>query len=328
MVDGGRVAFTTSLGQNRLNVLDRADGHLVWTKSFQIPVGGYGMPVANIAAFEDLFIVPAWDLYGVDHATGATRWKFSKVDDFPGAKWVELADGTVVSCGRRLYAVDARSGGIKWELDLHEEPFNPVYAYGTLYLTTRGNRGGGALGAGHAVAVNPMNGSVLWTFPLPDAPDASWVGGSVGLAGVTETRVIVPSRNGRVYALDRQTGALQWERRGRGPYDHGVVLNSVVVVGGDALYIEAIDLSSGQLAWELPIEASTQYISNAPGLAVVNDGRLHAVNERGQVVWEYGSDFHDEPNFIGAPVYSDRTIFVGGMIGQERRGLYAIDVPF
>lgn len=330
LVDGDLVAFTTSLGQNRLNVLNRADGRLLWKKSFEIPVGGlYGMPLANIAAFEDMLIVPAWHLYAVDRATGATRWQFSKADDFPGARWVVLADGTVFTCGRRLYAVDARTGVLKWELDLQEEPFDPVYAYGTLYLTTRINRGG-ALGAGHAVAIDPVTGSVLWRFPLPDASDASWLGGSVGLAGVTETQVIVPSRNGRVYALDRTTGSLQWERRGRGPYDHGVLLNSVVVVGGDALYVEAINLSSGQLAWEIPIGGSTRYISRGPGVAIVNAGRLRAVSEQGQVVWAYGysHDFYNEPSYTGAPVYSDRTIFVGGMIGEERRGLYAIDVTF
>jgi outer membrane protein assembly factor BamB len=328
-LDGERVAFTTSLGQNRLNVVDRSSGRLVWTRSFDVPVDGvYGMPLANIAPFEDLLIVPAWHLYGIDRATGATRWRFTRPDDFPGARWVVVADGTVFTCGKRLYAVDARTGTLKWELNLNEEPFDPVYAYGKLYLTTRGNRGAGALGAGHAVAINPADGSVLWKFPLPDARDASWIGGSVGVAGVTETQVIVPSRNGRVYALDRETGALQWERRGRGPYDRGTVLHSVVVVGGDALYVEAIELKSGKLAWEIRTEASTQYIGIAPGLAIVNDGRLRAVNERGQTVWSYGGDFHDEPNFVRAPVYADRTIFVGGSIGQERRGLYAIEVPF
>lgn len=328
LVDGGVVAFTTSLGQNRLNVLNRADGGLVWTRSFEIPVSGpFGMPLANIGVFEDLYIVPAWHLFAIDRVTGATRWQFSKADDFPGARPMVLGDGTVFACGKRLYALDARTGVLKWELDLQEEPFSPVYAYGTLYLTTRVNRGG-ALGAGRAVAVDPATGSVLWTFPLPDASDASWLGGSVGLAGVTETQVIVPSLNGRVYALDRKTGALQWERRGRGPYDTGVLLNSVVVVGGDALYVEAINLSSGQLAWEIRTDGSIFYIGSGPGVAIVNDARLRAVNESGQVIWQYGGDFYNEPAFSGAPVYADRTIFVGGMISGERRGLYAVDVPF
>jgi outer membrane protein assembly factor BamB len=327
LVDGAIVAFTTSPGPNRLNVLDHANGRLVWTRIFEIPLNAYGMPRANIAAFEDLLIVPAWQLYGIDRATGVARWQFSKADDFPGAGDLVVADGTVFASGRRLYSLDARTGVLKWELDLQEQPFRPVYAYGTLYLTTRVNKGG-ALGAGHAVAVDPANGSVLWTFPLPDAPDASWIGGSVGLAGVTATQVIVPSRNGRVYALDRQTGALQWERRGRGPYDFGVLLNSLVVVGGDAPYVEAINLNSGQLSWEIRIDGSTTYIGSAPGLAIVNDGRLRAVNELGRVIWAYGGDLYDEPQFTWAPVYAARTIFVGGLVGGERRGLYAIDAPF
>ena len=327
MVDGGIVAFTTSLGQNRLNVLDTAGGRLLWNKSFEIPAGGLGMPRANIAAFEDQLIIPAWDLYGVDRATGNTRWHFSKVDDYPGAKELVIGAGTIFACGKRLYALDARSGVLKWELDIQEEPFSPVYAYGTLYFTTRINQGGG-LGPGHAVAVDPANGTVLWTFALPNATDASWLGGSVSLAGVTETQVIVPSLNGRVYALDRQTGALQWERRGRGPYTRGVILNSIVVVGGDALYVEAINLNTGVLAWEIPIDGSTDYINGGPGVVIVNDGRLRAVNEAGQVIWSYGGELYNQPHFIWAPVYTGRTIFVGGMIGETRRGLYAIDVPF
>ncbi len=328
LVDGELVAFTT-LRQNRLNVLNRADGKLLWQKSFEIPVSGRGMPGANLAAFEDLLIVPAWHLYGLDRATGAIRWQFTRADDFPGAKPLALGGGTVFACGRRLYALDARTGVLKWEVDLQEEPFRPVYVDGTLYLTTRGDRGGGALGAGHAVAIQAATGNVLWKFPLLDAPDASWIGGSVGLAGVTETQVIVPSRNGRVYALDRRTGSLLWERRGRGPYDRGVLLNSVAVVGGDALYLEALDLSTGRLAWEIGIDGSTDDIGTASGFAIVNTGRLRAVNSRGQIVWQYGGDFHNEPYFSRTPVYADRTIFVGGSInGEERRGLYAIDVNF
>lgn len=326
-VDGERVAFTT-LWQNRLNVLNRSDGTLVWQRSFDIPVAGRGMPGANIAAFEDLLIVPAWHLYALDKATGATRWQFTRADDLPGARPLAVGGGMVFACGSRLYALDARSGVLKWELDLQEEPFRPVYRDGTLYLTTRGDRGGGALGAGHAVALDAATGRVLWKFPLPDAADASWIGGSVGLAGVTATQVIVPSRNGRVYALDRMTGALQWERRGRGPYDRGVLLNSIVVVGGDALYVEALDLSSGKLVWEVGIDGSTDDIGTASGLAIINTGRLRALNEEGKIVWQYGGDFHAEPAFTRAPVYAGRTIYVGGRIGEERRGLYAIDVNF
>lgn len=325
-VDQDLVAFTTSLEANRINALDRTDGHLRWSKSFPV-VSGYGMPRANVAAFEDMLIVPAWNVYAVDRATGATRWQFSNADDSPGAKPLTLGDGTVFACGRRLYALDARTGTLKWEVDLQEEPFSPVYAYGVLYLTTRINRGGG-LGAGHAMAIDPATGSIVWSFPLPDATDAPWLGGSVGLAGVTESQVIVPSRNGRVYALDRLTGALRWERRGRGPYDWGILLNSVVVVGGDALYLEAINLSSGNLSWELGLEGSALYISSAPGLAVVNDGRLHAVNENGKEVWAYGGDYHNEPSFSWAPAYADHTLFVGASIGGGRRGLYAVDFPF
>jgi len=327
LVDADLVAFTTTFGENRLNVLNRADGHLLWTKSFDVAVGGYGMPRANIVAFEDLLIVPAWQVYAVDRATGATRWQFSNADDFPGARELTVGDGTVFACGRRVYALDARTGAMKWELDLQEEPFKPVYSNGTLYLTTRVNQAGG-LGAGHAVAINSADGTVLWSFSLPDATDAPWLGGSLGLAGVTDTQVIVPSPNGRVYALDRQNGALQWERRGRGPYSYGVILNSVVVVGGDAQYVEAVNLSTGQLAWEIRTDGSPQYIGIAPGVAIVNDGRLRAVNEAGQVTWAYGGQTHNQPTFTWAPVYAESTIFVGGMIGEERRGLYAVDAPF
>lgn len=325
--DNELVAYTTTFGDNRLIVLDRLTGAVRWTKTLEDPTGT-GMPNGNIAAFEDLLLVPAWHLYAFDRKSGELRWTFKRDGDFPGARQLTVANGVVYATGRKLYAVDARTGLFLWELNMNEEPFRPAYMDGTVYFTTRGVRGG-ALVAGHAVAARAATGEVLWKYPLPDATDASWLGGSIGLAGVTSTLVVVPAQNGRVYALDRQTGTLRWERRGRGPYDRGVLLGGVVVVGGDALYVEAIDLVSGRLAWEVYAEGSVLRIGSGRGVAIANPGRLIAIDEAGKVKWSYGGDFYDEPTFIGHPVYIDGLVLVGGRhAGGTRRGFFALGVNF
>lgn len=322
------VAYTTMFGDNRLIVLDRLTGAVKWIRTLEDPTGT-GMPNGNIAAFEDLLLVPAWHLYAFDRKSGVLRWTFKRDGDFPGARQLTIANGVVFATGRKLYAVDARTGMLRWELNMNEEPFRPAYMDEVVYFTTRGDRGGGALGAGHAVAARAATGEIIWKFPLPDATDASWIGGSIGLAGVTSSLVVVPARNGRVYGLDRQTGALRWERRGRGPYDRGVLLGGVVAVGGDAPYVEAIDLASGRLAWEVPVDGTVLRMGSGPGIALALTSRLFAIGESGKVKWSYGGDFHDEPSFVGHPLYVDGLILVGGRYeGENRRGFFALDVNF
>lgn len=324
------IAAVTTAFSNKLFVVSATDGKLRWQRSFEIPAGLYtsGMPYANILAFEDMLIVPAYNLFALDRATGAVRWTFAREGDLPGYRNAAIGGGMAFASGRRLYALDARSGALRWEFDVGEEPFRPVYSHGILYLTTKGVQGG-SLRAGHAFALEAATGQVIWSFPLPDATDAPWLGGSGGLAGLTAELVVVPSRNGRVYALDRATGALRWEHRGRGPYDAGAIVGNVVVVGGDATYLEALDLLTGRLLWEKRLGGYIDKISPGPGVILVNVGRLFAFDETGQLRWAYGGADRDEIAFMGRPLYRSKTIFLGGTWPVEQRpGLFALDVPF
>jgi len=107
------LAVFTSFNDMRVMALDARTGALRWQQRLPSAPGApySGMPTfGNVSAFQDLIIVPAWDLYGLDRATGAVRWKFQASDDFAGYGSAFVAEGRVYSVGQYLYALDAATG--------------------------------------------------------------------------------------------------------------------------------------------------------------------------------------------------------------------------
>jgi outer membrane protein assembly factor BamB len=197
---------------------------------------------------------------------------------------------------------------------------------GVVYLGTRGEIPGsnGVLGAGHAVAVEAATGRVLWKTPIP-AIEELGMGGLTGAGALTPELFVVSSPNGRIYALDRATGAVRWETRGSGPYDAGVVvLGNVAITASGAGYVEGFHLSTGQKQWRVNvIDYFTLPLTVVDDMVLAVNGRLWAINAEGRFLWR-----HDAAAFVpystGAKASGNR-IYVGAADGKKW-GFYALRI--
>ncbi|MBL9136273.1 MAG: PQQ-binding-like beta-propeller repeat protein [Verrucomicrobiales bacterium] len=161
-------------------------------------------------------------------------------------------------------------------------------------------------------------GKVKWTFQTGGP-----VGSSPALAA--DGTLVVGSDDGKVYALDGQTGAKKWEtttndrvRSSPAIGDHGLLY-----VGSDDGKVYALDLGTGQLRWEFATGAgvvSSPAVS-AWGTVFIGslDGRLYAldgITGVRQWAFEAGGPVGSSP-----AIGDDGTVFVG----SDDSNLYALD---
>ncbi|MGH7717328.1 MAG: PQQ-binding-like beta-propeller repeat protein [Gemmatimonadaceae bacterium] len=314
------LAIFTTFDESRVVTLDARTGAVRWKRQLPLPAGipTSNLPSANVIAFEDLVIVPAWDLYALDRGTGAVRWVFQPPDDFPGAGEVTVSGGRVYATGRLLYALDAESGALLWRTDLGEQPFYPVVMDGVIYLTTRGavEPGSNVLGAGHAVALDAATGEVVWRFGMPDV-SSSRRGGSVGPPFVKGELVLVAGASGRVYALDRRSGTSRWEGVGSGPYFAGLaVVDQTVIVAGDVGSVEGFDLATGALRWQTrPGSSVSNTITLGNDVALVAAGTITAYEASGRMRWQHGGAGFGGPVYNTTPTYHNGVVYAGSSAG-------------
>ncbi|MBI4887184.1 MAG: PQQ-binding-like beta-propeller repeat protein [Acidobacteria bacterium] len=113
-----------------------------------------------------------------------------------------------------------------------------------------------------------------WTLTLPSAPSAP--------GPLDRERLYVPLREGRLVALRRETGLLEWTR--------DIEVTMTPEAGGDALFLvsggslRALDAATGADRWSVPIEAAVA----AP--PVWDAGWLLVVVEPGEVLALRASD--------------------------------------
>lgn len=331
--DSGIAVFTT-FNDMRVAAFDARTGKPRWQIRLPVPAGAPATgftSLANVAAYQDVIVVPAWDLVGLDRATGAVRWTLHESDDFPGYGAVSVAGGQVYAVGKYLYSVNAITGMLNWRKDLGEQPFHPVVADTVIYVTTRGEVLPGILGDGHAFALNVTTDSVLWSFAIQDS--ATPVnGGSIGPAVVTDSLVLFAGTNGTVYALDRTTGQPRWTNSANDRYDAGLaVISSTVIVAGDRGIVRGLDLATGQSLWQVNVISSVfEPITAGDGFALVSNGILFALDPTGAIRWQDGGAGFGGPVYASGATYANGIAYVGSVGGSgapQPPGFYAVRAP-
>ena len=173
----------------------------------------------------------------------------------------------------------------------------------------------------------PGSKEVLWVFESSGAIESRPV--------VVGDAVLVASRSGAIYLLDRKTGAVRWKYDARqdaktsGFHAEPLVADDLIVVGTDGDgegNIYALETASGQVRWKLPIAGDP----NAPGgsragiaraggsvYAVGMDGKLRCVDlKTGKESWTF-ADVEKE----SSPAADATRVFVGGTDGK----IHALD---
>lgn len=240
-------------------------------------------------------------------------YESSGPEQLSGVKWSFKTDGPVVgspvvadgvvffgSTDGNLYAVDEETGKQRWKFKTaasRQVTSTPAVANGVVYF-------GGFDGIFYALAAD--TGAVRWTFlteyerrfegkrlhgyppgsqTIPDSWDIY-----TSSPAVFRNRVYFGSGDGSVYALDAQTGVLQWKfPTGDIVHASPAVANNTVYIGSWDSYLYALDADTGQEKWR----------------------------------FKGGEDsfIHNQQGFQSSPAVADGTVYVGCRDGH----VYAID---
>ncbi|MCB2065288.1 MAG: PQQ-dependent dehydrogenase, methanol/ethanol family [Erythrobacter sp.] len=175
--------------------------------------------------------------------------------DNPGGDWAEshfsrLGEITPANVGEL---------GMAWEYDLGSERVQeatPVVIDGVMY--TSGVRG-------RVYALNAATGEELWTFTpemdmqITRSACCDWANRGVAVA---DGKVMVAALDGKLYALNAQTGAVEWSVDTIVDHDRGYTITGAPEVAGDLVvignggaeydtrgYVTAYRISDGDQAW-------------------------------------------------------------------------------
>jgi outer membrane protein assembly factor BamB len=260
----------------------------------------------------------------------------------PGVKWTfktggpifsspAVADGVVYigSTDAYIYAVDQETGKEKWKFKSRMRvASSPAVAGGMIYFVATS----GALGA-----LDAATGTLKWAFPtetekrfeaknlhgygpagqtIPDSWDIF-----MSSPAVFNGKVYFGSGDGNVYALDGQSGVLQWKFATRDVvHASPAIANNTVYIGSWDSSFYALDADTGQEKWSFQA-GQDPVIHNQVGFqgsaAVVDgtvyvgcrDAHVYALDAAtGRKKWDYPTS---KSWVIGTPAVRDGMVYVG-----------------
>ena len=248
-------------GDGHLIALNIRTGARVWTTT----LGGFDS-MSSAAVVGNTIYVGFSDpnyLYAVNATTGAVLWKQTVVgvantgmgDNSPSADpgrglviqdSVVDADPVTKTMNLEVFAVDAKTGALKWQTKLGRGGSPPAYKAG-ITMIHNGFVYVGSPATSTFYKIEELHGQVVWQFKIPGAgPAGAGRGGAVFYHGV-----VWLAAGPRIYAINQRTGAVLSSVVGGGRY--GIV--NPVIVGG-TMYLanswgwtQAVPLSKIFPAW-------------------------------------------------------------------------------
>jgi outer membrane protein assembly factor BamB len=244
-----------------------------------------------------------------------------------GAVYVGSGDGF-------LYAIDARTGDVRWRQQLGAGPVTstPAVADGLVYVNGRD---------GVFRALRVADGRAAWSIKAGPPVSLAWGEESgqfyTSSATLTDGAVLFGATDGHVYAADARTGRERWRfAAGARVYSTPAVANGVVYVGTQRGVVHAIDLGTGKARWRYETAGAAlesrkfgydrTTVQSSPavvdGVVYVGarDGWLYALEAAsGTERWRLD---HEISWVNTSPAVSDGLVFAGS---SDRRFVHAVD---
>jgi outer membrane protein assembly factor BamB len=185
-------------GNGRINAVNAQTGEVIWT--FRAGDIVHSTPVV----VRDLIYFGGFDgnLYALNRTTGDLEWKFKTVGHqfFPDgeAQGSPVAGNGSIFFGSRdynVYAVDARGGYARWNRKFNNGwALSNTLADTVLYVGTSDDR--------VLVALDARTGAELWKLDVKF--------NIFGNCALTRSMVYAGTIWGKLYGVDRKTGAIRW----------------------------------------------------------------------------------------------------------------------
>ena len=307
-----------------LYALDEKNGQQKW--SFDTGRALFSSPAI---AENVIFIANEDYLYAVDAIEGVEQWKFQfqehraypwKFDRFLSSPVPSEGMIYIGSSDGYLYAIDRQDGQEVWKFK--SEDFvrsTPVIHNNTVYFgDTRGK----------FYALDAKSGAQRWSIELEGYATSKEESGNdlqavISSPIVHEGMVIFGCRDSYLYALDANTGETKWKVYHGGTWVIGspVAEGQYVYVGtADQRYIEAVNSTSGEVAWRSSVRGmvwSSPIIIGDYIYAGTSDGFLCALSKQDG---KQMTMFTASAGIFSSPVADEKMLYFGADDGV----LYAL----
>ena len=205
-----------------------------------------------------LFTTKRGDVLALDSRTGKELWRRrigSAIESSPLVVGSSFFIGTL---SRRVMKLDTRTGGVRWSVPA------PGGIKASLALSGRNVIVGDY--SGHVAAFRRSDGKQVWRTTSP-GERLRGAGRFYAGPAVAYGRVYIGNVNGRVLALDADTGQIAWVRvLSDFVYSSAAVADRTVFVGSYDHHLYALDAVTGKVRWSVD---AGERISGSP--SVVGD---------------------------------------------------------
>jgi outer membrane protein assembly factor BamB len=251
------------------------------------------------------------NVYALDAATGALKWKFQTGDVVHASPAIDDGVLFIGSWDSNFYALDGATGKEKWRFKTGEDPdvhnqqgiqSSAAVADGMVFFGCRD---------AHMYALDEKTGEKKWAF----GTKGSWV---LNSPAVSKGKVFFgTSDTGLLYAADEKTGAIDYAVGFGGwpVYSSPAIAGEVMYVGSTEGKLAAIHAPSGRVVWSFETEA---YKQNGAGIK--------------SYFAPFTTDFYDDViaaynklltlgPILASPVVVDNVVYVASVDGN----LYALN---
>ena len=191
------------------------------------------------------------NVYALDAATGALKWKFQTGDVVHSSPAIDSGTVFAGSWDSYLYALDAATGKEKWRFKTGEDPkihnqvgiqSSPAVVNGVVYFGCRDS---------NLYAVDEKTGEKKWAY----SNKGSWV---IGSPAVHDGRVYFATSDSALFhVLDANTGAPVFSMTFTWPmFSSPSIAGNTLYMGTHEGKLMAIDLAAQKVAWTFQTEAS------------------------------------------------------------------------
>jgi outer membrane protein assembly factor BamB len=251
-------------------------------------------------------------LQAIDKSNGHVVWsrRLGQLSASSPAVTANTVYVTILSSGHadkpgRIVALNSATGAIRWFRSLPSpSESSPLIDDGRVFFGSQN---------GTVYALNDRNGAVVWAYHAAGAVKASpsLAGGVLYFGDYSGRLQAISERTGRRIWISQSEGALL----GSGTfYSTAAVIYGRVFLGNTDGRVYAYDASTGALDWAVQTGAyvySSPAVTNTPGLGPTvyigsYDGTFYAINARsGHVSWTFNGHgrISGSPTIIGRIVY-------------------------
>lgn len=198
--------------RHEVTAVTRATGVVRWRQSTGEPGGATEGSALTVAG--PVVVAGDYNLVAFDRETGGLRWRFAPPFGYGPGYYLGETSGTTVLAGSpasHVYAVDARTGELRWSTEVVHSRMTTVFQPATDgRVVVAGFTTFTAPPTGGVVLLDFATGAELWRARFPPAGDpligAAFGGGLL----LFKSTVVASSSDGSVYGFSNADGSISW----------------------------------------------------------------------------------------------------------------------